>query len=226
MFRNFFKKKSVGLDIGDAFIRYVELGGDKDNLRVIRFGEAEIPSGLVKEGEVKSPDKLNDFFQNFIKKHKIKSVHMPISLKHKAESIARAVLKKGDNEIHIILNFESWKILFLVAARENIFYMTMLDARKSDLSEIGDEIMKHFIAWHTRKKELGERKLIEKVILCGDAEDLAKYPGYISSILKTKTELANVWQNIFSINEKIPEMTLEESLKFAAALGLALKEFE
>lgn len=226
MFLNFFKKKSIGLDIGDAFVRYVELGGKKDNLQVLRFSEVEIPAGLVKDGEIKDSQGMENFFQDLAKKHKIKSVRIPISLKHKAESIARVVIKKGDERAHLILNFEGGKILFLIASRENVFYMALLDARKSDFSEIGDEIMKHFIAWHTRRKELGERDLVEKIILCGDNLNLRDYSGLISSKLKTEAGLANVWQNFFPAGKNIPEMTFEESLKFAAALGLAEKEFE
>ena len=52
-----FVKSRVGLHISDRSVRFVELLGRK-NIRLGRFGEINIPAGVIVGGEVKNPDKL------------------------------------------------------------------------------------------------------------------------------------------------------------------------
>ncbi len=95
------------------------------------------------------------------------------------------------------------------------------------VSIIRDEIVKHFIYWHTHKDEEGkDRPPIKKVILCGGDSNLIGLAEYFSVSMKTKVEIANVWINIIDTKEAIPDISFEESLTFASALGLALGDFK
>src|SRR3989344_2574713 len=94
-------------------------------------------------------------------------------------------------------------------------------------SILRDEIVKHFLYWHTHPDEEGkDHPKIGKIILCGGDANLIGLVEYFSISIKSKVETANVWINIGDRAKYIPEITFNRSLTFAAALGLALGDFE
>ena len=112
-------------------------------------------------------------------------------------------------------------------------YVEILDISSTLISEtvsrgFGAEIFynqinKHYVLWHTEK---GGNQ-IKKIILYGEAPNLAELRDKIALNMRTEVLLANVWTNIIeSFDEEIPEIPFDESLGYAAALGLALKGFE
>jgi type IV pilus assembly protein PilM len=96
----------------------------------------------------------------------------------------------------------------------------------NSISILRDEIMKHFIYWHTHKEENEDHPPIKKIILCGGDSNLIGLLEYFSVSTKNTVEMANVWINIVNTSKYIPEIKFEESLTYAAALGLALGNFE
>jgi len=67
-------------------------------------------------------------------------------------------------------------------------------------------------------------KSLEKILLCGGGANLKGITEFLASELKIPVELANPWTNILETPIKeIPQLTFEESLSFATALGLALR---
>lgn len=94
-------------------------------------------------------------------------------------------------------------------------------------SILRDEIDKHFLYWHTHKDEEGkDHPPIQKIILCGGDANLIGLPEYLSVSMKSRVEMANVWANISETDKHIPEIGFNQSLTFAAALGLALGDFD
>lgn len=94
-------------------------------------------------------------------------------------------------------------------------------------SVLRDEIVKHFLYWHTHPDEEGkDHPKISKIILCGGDANLIGLVEYFSISIKSKVEIANVWINVTDGTKYIPEITFNRSLTFAAALGLALGDFE
>ncbi len=63
---------------------------------------------------------------------------------------------------------------------------------------------------------------IHKIILCGQSTFLPGFLNYMRQNSSTDVELANVWSNIFDLNQNVPEMKFSNSLDFATASGLAL----
>ncbi len=97
----------------------------------------------------------------------------------------------------------------------------------SGISVLRDEVMKHFLYWHTHKDEEGkDRPPIKKIILCGGDSNLIGLPEYLSTSMKIGVEVANVWINITETEKHTPEMKFNQSLAFATTLGLALRDFE
>ncbi|OGI67804.1 hypothetical protein A2738_03330 [Candidatus Nomurabacteria bacterium RIFCSPHIGHO2_01_FULL_42_15] len=97
----------------------------------------------------------------------------------------------------------------------------------NSVSVLRDEIMKHFLYWHTHVDAEGKSNPpIDKIILCGGDSNLIGLADYFSITTKSPVEMSNVWVNISDTEKYIPEINFKQALSFAAALGLALRDFE
>ncbi len=90
------------------------------------------------------------------------------------------------------------------------------------ISVIKDEIGKCINYWDSNFGD-NDLKKVSKILLCGGDSNLFGFLEYLSYELKLPVELGNLWVNIFSFEEYIPEIELKDSLSYATALGLALK---
>ena len=91
------------------------------------------------------------------------------------------------------------------------------------VSALKDELNKLSVYWSTHKDQAGEQeRKITKIVLCGRDAGLSGFADYLSLSLQSRVEVANVWQNAFSLDEYIPPLPFDESLDYAAAVGLAL----
>ena len=97
----------------------------------------------------------------------------------------------------------------------------------SGLNILKDATSKVLIRWQgSIGKRDPKRPIIKKIILCGSGAGVKGVEEYLSVSLKMKTELANVWVNVFDTSENIPPLPFKESLSFAGAVGSAMKRFE
>ena len=94
----------------------------------------------------------------------------------------------------------------------------------STVSALKDEINKHYTYWHTRRDDAGhEVHPVEKLLLVGSEACIPGLAEYFSAGLKVPTDRADVWTNMFSLNDVIPAIPREESYAYAPAVGLALR---
>ena len=94
------------------------------------------------------------------------------------------------------------------------------------ISILRDEVEKHYLYWHVHKEGGKDRPPIKKVILCGGDSNLIGLSEYFSVSTKNSVEMANVWANVRYGEKYVPEIKFEQSLTYAAAIGLALGNFE
>jgi type IV pilus assembly protein PilM len=96
------------------------------------------------------------------------------------------------------------------------------------ITSIKEEAEKGMNFWEGHADHIhGERGTkIEKIILCGGDANLRGLTEYLSNALKIKAELANVWTNVASFEEIVPEILFNESLSYATAVGLGLRALE
>ncbi len=129
----------------------------------------------------------------------------------------RAVLGDvAESELTTIKNTKG-----LVRTKDNEMIAGILEkAAQNIVEELS--IRSHY--WHSRGIDAGERE-IKKVILCGGSANMLGLPEYIAEKLEIPTERAQVWQNAFSLEEYIPQITQKYSYGYATAIGLALKNF-
>jgi type IV pilus assembly protein PilM len=133
------------------------------------------------------------------------------------------MIKKNFN----ITSEEAEKMKRQYGLQRNVANKEIFSVLLNSASVLRDEIVKHFLYWNTHQDEEGKnRSPIEKIILCGGDSNLIGLPEYLSVSIKSKVEMANVWTNIVNTEEFIPKIGFNKSLTFAAALGLALGDFD
>ena len=340
---------SVGVDISDNSIKFVELKHVKKSKELLRFGKHTIPEGVVSAGEIKDPEKFIGILKEMKKKYKLDFVrvslpeekvylfkiqvpdtadakqirstlefkleeHVPLSPKEsifdyevvkdtlkngtvdvsvavypkkivdeyssvfkkakltplsfetEAQAVERSVVREGDHGTYIIVDFGRGRTGLSIVSHGVLTLTSTLDIKGKDLNDLtmkhmslseeesdkvnnesglmnsevskeftsamlkiverlSDEIDKYVDYWHSRTGASSKKvDKIEKIILCGGSSNLAGLPEYLSGSLKIPTEIANVWGNILSLDDTIPEMDRYESLSYATAVGLALRD--
>lgn len=190
------------------------------------------------------------------------------SFELEAQAIARAIVKKGDMDTYMIVDFGEKRTGIFIVSEGVVMFTSTLDiggvtlnnmiqknfqvsfeeANKmkkkyglqrnavnkelfsvllNSVSILRDEIVKHFIYWNTHKDEDDKSNpMIKKIILCGGDSNLIGLSDYFSVSVKTEVEMANVWINLVDTDKKIPEIVFKQALSFAAAIGLALGDFD
>ncbi len=190
------------------------------------------------------------------------------SFELEAHAIARAVVKKGNLETYMIVDFGEKTTGIFIISRGVIMFTSTLDIGGKTLNEIisknfkidlkdaekmkikyglerntpnkelfpvllnsvsilRDEVAKHFLYWHTHRDEDGKSNPpIKKIILCGGDSNLIGLVDYFAVSMKISVEMANVWTNIVDTGKYIPDINFKQALSFAAAFGLALRDFD
>lgn len=92
------------------------------------------------------------------------------------------------------------------------------------MSSIVDEIGMRIQYWNT-KDTAHEYRQIQSIILCGGSVNMKGLPAYFSEVLGVEARRANVWDNAFPVEEKVPPIGRRYSFGYATAIGLALAPF-
>lgn len=95
------------------------------------------------------------------------------------------------------------------------------------LSDLAKETKKYISYYQTHTSHehlLSENQEVRRIFLSGGGANLKGLTDFLSRELKIPVTLGNPWANILSEPlEKIPQLTLGESLRYTTALGLALR---
>ncbi|MEX2029207.1 MAG: pilus assembly protein PilM [Candidatus Paceibacterota bacterium] len=183
-----------------AITRAVVKRGDKGTYMIVDFGQTRSGIFIVSEGVVIFTSTLN-----------------------LGGRMLTTMIKKNFN----VTLEEAEKMKRQYGLQRNVENKEIFAVLLNGVSVLGDEIVKLSLYWHTHKDENGkDRPPIKKVILSGGDANLIGLVEYFSISTKNKVEVGNVWINIIDTAKKTPEISFNRSLTFAAALGLALGDFE
>jgi len=94
-------------------------------------------------------------------------------------------------------------------------------------SQVKEEVERHYVYWNTHHdldKTAPER--IARIVLAGSQSSLAGLAEYLSSAFREPVSHANPWVNVSPFNDYIPEISRNDSLRYATAVGLALHPYE
>ena len=146
-----------------------------------------------------------------------------VSLEFRSAAIADAIVGKNDTIPKLIVSLEQNKLSVFAITDGFIMagYVSMINADR-DFHLIKEKIDRAYIEWQSVERG----RQIDTVILTGVRANEYGLADYLSIGLKMRVEIANVWTNVNSFDAYIPEITQEESLGYAGAIGLALVDFE
>lgn len=156
----------------------------------------------------------------------------PVSFQSEAVSLSRAVVRDGDNDAYLLLRFLKDQINVGVVEDGAIQYASIIQADTdkiinnfaSEEAEILNEALnKILIFWFTSKKDLIQHKKIETALITGDYALSDGLKEFLERKLKINIDYANVWSNCFSLEDYIPEIKKEDSLRYPVSIGLAIK---
>lgn len=99
-----------------------------------------------------------------------------------------------------------------------------LAATLSTLSAIRDEISRRLDYWQGKALTDGTHEPVSRAILAGGNASIRGFPEYLESVLHIPVTLGDVFTNLASRDVWIPELDYTESLAYATAIGLALRD--
>lgn len=148
-----------------------------------------------------------------------------LSLEIESQAITRSLVSSGSEDTVLVINFGIDKV-GLYVSRSGVVRFTSTVLIKGETANnpayLVQEIKRLYTYWHTLKENVRKpEKQISQILICGEGFDESTF-SFIASHINTPTSLANVWLNVFDINKTIPEISFNESLKYACVIGLAL----
>lgn len=148
-----------------------------------------------------------------------------LSLEIESQAITRAVLPAGTTGTALVVNFSPEKVGLYVSYGRVVRFTSTISTKgeySNNPAFLMQEIKKLYTYWHTLKENIDKpEKEIAHIYVCGEGFDDAMV-SYIGTHSQTPTTVANVWTNAFDINTTIPEIPFNESIKYAASIGLAM----
>lgn len=102
----------------------------------------------------------------------------------------------------------------------------IFDAAKPIIDDLIQKIQDYLNYYYNRDLN-NENLKIKKIFLVGGDANLIGLPAYFKQKLKIETELGNPLINVMEKENKyIPPISFNKSLKYAVAIGLALRDFD
>lgn len=121
---------------------------------------------------------------------------------------------------------DAYRLKVKVGLSENKKDNRVLNILLPTLNSLIQEIEKYLVFHkeHAAPHEHGSAAEISKILLCGGGANLWGLPQFLSQRLKIPVVCGNPWINILKPTIKsIPELSYQESLTYATALGLAIR---
>ena len=154
----------------------------------------------------------------------------PVSFDIESQAISRALVKRGDERAHLIIYLGHNRVGFYLVNDGVVQFSTtmVIDVADSENPEtikaLKLEIRKFFSFWSSKvdANSVPNQK-VERIIIGGPWAKDEKLVSSIMSDVETPYSLGNVWINVSDIEKRLPDMSFEESLAYAATVGAALR---
>lgn len=208
----------------DPYLEVLERSGL--TLRALEIESLAIARALVPKETAATPLLLVDFgatrtsFVVFSGYSLRFTASIPVSSSQLTQNIARTLKLKEEEA-------EELKINFGLQGQDDAKGKAVFEALIPPLSDLVEQIKRHLSYYesHTIHQHLGaNQQRIKKIILSGGGANLRGFAKFLSRELEREVMLGNPWVNILKTSLKeLPPLPFGESLKYTAALGLALR---
>lgn len=148
-----------------------------------------------------------------------------LSFQIESEAAKRAVVLAGDQMARLIVNFTSDKVTLAVASQNFIQFVSVINIipDASGLTQLQSEIKKVCSYWNSGSiSKIKISNKIKSIIVTGNVDPKLDVTSSLSKGAGLPVTLANVWVNALSLDETIPPISFENSLRFASAIGSAI----
>ena len=180
-----------------SLARAVVPEGDKHSYMIVDFGRTRTGIAVVSEG----------------------TVEFTSTILVGGDSLTEAIAKNMNISYDEAEKIKREKGISGITENEDLSIALM-----SAVSILRDEVVKQQTYWQTHNDDYGKKRpTIQKVYLCGGDSNLAGFAEYLAQGLSVPVELANTLVNVNTLDEYVPEISFSDSLRFATALGLALR---
>jgi Tfp pilus assembly PilM family ATPase len=156
---------------------------------------------------------------------------IPVSYELVTQAVARAIVPRDEMGTCLIIYVGDTRTGFGIVSNGALqFTSTINVGRVVDPADIEkrrsllkDEVVKLNLYWQGLNEN--DNEPIKKIIISGKTAVAPSLKECLAEVASCRVDLANVWGNVFSFSEQIPEMSLEDSLDYAPAIGLAISRF-
>ncbi len=160
----------------------------------------------------------------------------PISFEPETHAIARGIINNEDTSQYVLLNIDPCLSNIAIIEKGIVQYTQTVSPTSRDFEEgfdeektktLKEEINKIIIYWETTlSNSFGKRDSLKTLYIVGDLPQTNDLINYLEKNLSLNVKKANVWTNCFSLDDYIPKIKALESLRYATAIGLALKRIK
>ncbi len=157
----------------------------------------------------------------------------PVAYQLVTQAVAMAVIPREEKETYIIIYVGETRTGFGIVsdgalhftATINVGGRSMVTGDEKRFDFIKDEVIKLNTFWQDHIEKGKIDKPIKGIVLSGKDAALPGFKEYLSGISGCPVNIANVWVNVFNVNDNQPKLSLEDSLDYAPAIGLSLSRY-
>jgi Tfp pilus assembly PilM family ATPase len=170
-----------------------------------------------------------------------------LSFELEAVAVARSVVNEEDPKTYMVIHRFNDKIGLYMVSKNVVFFTSTfslgvdsisantqkeadeaagsnMEYQSPDVGLVNAEIEKLAGYWASHVGGGINKGKIEGLILCGAGVNDKVFFNNLVKATKFKVEYANVWQNIFSLDDYVPSISADLSLEYSVAVGLALSK--
>lgn len=167
---------------------------------------------------------------------------MPLSFILESQGAARSLVADGDMRTALVVHFMKEKTVIAIVSGSYVRFSTtvannlesaehILKSHEGERIEesvellaVRDEVKKVYTYWMSKDRPKSKKDVnsVKSLIVSGHVADMSDISEYLGTHVGVPASLGNVWQNAFSLDDVVPEIEFEDSLRFAAAAGAAL----
>jgi len=202
-------EENVPLSVSEIVFDYSVLNTKFDNKKsdTVRVSVSVIPREVVEE--------YLSLFQS--------AGFSPLHFEIESQALAKAIVSSDDLRAYLVINIGVSKASISIVYNGQVLFTSSAPVT-ADFQIIFGEIKKVSTYFQTQADRRGDTAPpFEKILLCGVGAVQVDTLSLFRMRAGIPTEIADVWTNVFSLREYIPDITQEQSLSYASAIGVAIK---